>query len=407
MNCNDVAAILDSNRSAHMTAAERATVDVHLSTCEDCDAAWHGQTELMALRVPAMPATLLERALRAARVPPVAQPRHAFRPIAIGATLLAGAALASMTIVSLTDSPSAGIPPSAAGEPSAQVDAALVDAAPTAATPAATATPDLPTSVELVETSDADVIPLVRHNPQYPPRALEQGAEGYVQLEFDITAAGAVENVSVVKSDDAQFEQSAIDALSKWRYLPRLVAGKRVGRNGVQTIIRFALDGAKSPPAAPTPRQQEKIDAAIREGLAYSAGLEVALDRLAADDLRGVELQLDEMQAVYGAERLDLWNFYGYLYTVEGNYSRAIDAYETAVAVAMRSPYPTSGPYVSLATLYFARHQYDLALKTLLRPQQAFSGNPAGRSWRVSNEATALIERLRALGVTEETLLGR
>ena len=88
------------------------------------------------------------------------------------------------------------------------------------------------------------------------------------------------------------------------------------------------------------------------------------------------------MQAVYGAERLDVWNFYGYLYTVEGNYARAIDAYETAVAVALRSRFPTSGPYVPLANLYFARHQYDMALKTLLRPQQATNGAapPAARA---------------------------
>jgi TonB family protein len=352
-----------------------------------------------------MPATLLERALRAARVPPVAQPRRAFRPIAIGATLLAGAALASVAIVSLTDSPSAGIPPSTDGEPSAQVDEALVDAAaPTPANPAPVASPNLPTAVELIETSVADVIPLVRHNPQYPPRALEQRVTGYVQLQFDITAAGTVGNVSVVKSDDAQFEQSAIDALSKWRYLPRLAAGKRVRSDGIQTIIRFVLSDDKNPPA---PRSQEEIDAVMREQQEYSAGLEVALDRLAADDLRGVELQLDEMQAIYGAERVDLWNFYGYLYTVGGNYARAIDALETAVAVAMRSPYPTSGPYVRLANLYFARHQYDMALKTLLRPQQAMSTAPPGGSRLVGKEATALIERLRALGVTEETLIGR
>ncbi len=408
MHCNDVAAILDSHRSARLTAAERATVDEHCSTCEDCDAAWHAQMELAALRVPPMPATLLERALLAARVPPRAAPRRAWRSIAIGTALFAGAALASVTIVSLTRSPSAGIPPSAGGEPSAPVNDALADAAPATATPTASsaATPDLPTSIELVETS-GDMLPLVRHNPQYPQEALAERADGYVQLKFDINAAGAVENVSVVKSDDARFEQPAIDALSKWRYLPRLSAGKRVRAEGIHTIIRFVMEGDKDPPAPPTARQQEKLDATMRQQLAYSAGLEVALDRLATDDLRGVELQLDEMQAVYGAERLDLWNFYGYLYTVGGNYARAIDAYETAVAVAMRSQFPTQGPYVRLANLYFARHQYDMALKTLLRPQQVVSSAPAGGSRRVSDEATALIERLRALGVTEETLIGR
>jgi TonB family protein len=406
MNCTDVAAVLDSHRTARLTPAERTAVDDHCSACEDCDAAWHAHTELVALRVPAVPATLLERALRTARVPPRTAPRRAWPSIAVAAALLAGAALAGVTIVSLTRSLSAGIPPSTGGEPSAPVDEALVAAAAAPATSAAAATPELPTAVELIETSVGDVIPLVRHNPTYPPEALAEGVGANVQLQFDITAAGAVENVSVVKSDDPRFEQSAVDALSKWRYLPRLAAGKRVRHDGVHTIIRFQLTGDQKDPA-PTARQQEELEVAMRQQLAYSAGLELALDRLAADDLRGVELQLDEMQAVYGAERLDLWNFYGYLYTVEGNYARAIDAYETAVAVAMRSQFPTSGPYVRLANLYFARHQYDMALKTLLRPQQVVSTAPPGGSRRVSDEATALIERLRALGVTEETLIGR
>jgi hypothetical protein len=60
---------------------------------------------------------------------------------------------------------------------------------------------------------------------------------------------------------------------------------------------------------------------------------------------------------------------------------------------------------VPLANLYFARHQYDVALKTLLRPRQATNGAaPPGGSRLVGGEAEALIERLRALGVTEETL---
>jgi hypothetical protein len=46
-----------------------------------------------------------------------------------------------------------------------------------------------------------------------------------------------------------------------------------------------------------------------------------------------------------------------------------------------------------------------MALKTLLRPRQATNGTlPVGGSRLVSDEATALIEQLRALGVTEETL---
>jgi tetratricopeptide (TPR) repeat protein len=199
------------------------------------------------------------------------------------------------------------------------------------------------------------------------------------------------------------FEEAAAAALAQWRYLPRILAGKRVRHEGVHTIIRFQLVGEEN--ATPDPSQEAAREKAMREYREYGDGLVVALDRLAADDFRGVELQLDEMQALYGTERADLWNFYGYLYTLQGNYARAIDAYEQAVAVSLRAPYPTSGPVVPLAKLYFARHQYDMALKTLLRPQQASNGTlPAGGSRLVSDEATALIGELRALGVTEDTL---
>ena len=42
--------------------------------------------------------------------------------------------------------------------------------------------------------SDRDVIPLVRINPDYPPRALSRGLEGWVQVQFTITATGTVKD---------------------------------------------------------------------------------------------------------------------------------------------------------------------------------------------------------------------
>ena len=403
MSCNDVASILDTHSSAHLAPAERARIDDHLATCGDCASAWHAHSELLALPMPRVPDTLLERVLRGSHSAQRAERRSERLAVVIGSALLAGAALAAgVTIVSELRAP-ASAPvrvldaesqaPQRATAPEARLDQVE------AARPAEQNEP--PTSVELVETA-SDVLPLVRAAPDYPPNALAQGRAGHVQLRFDITPAGKVENISVVESSDAEFEEPAMRALGKWRYLPRIAAGRRVRHEGVHTIIRFVLDGGPAPANALSEEAQRE---AQREYAAYTAGLVTALDRLAADDLRGVELPLDEMQALYGSERVDLWNFYGYLYTVEGNYARAIDAYETAVGVALRSPYPTSGPYLPLAKLYFARHQYDMALKTLLRPQQATNGAaPPGGTRLAGTEAEALIERLRELGVTEETL---
>lgn len=404
MSCNDVASILDHHRSARLAPAERAEVDLHLAACADCAAAWHAHTELLALPIPRVPDTLLERVLRTAPAARRAERRSVRLPVVVGSALLAGAALAAgVTIVSGLRAPASAPAGTFDAEPHAPQTAAPPEARPEQAEAARPAAPsDLPTAVELVETP-ADVIPLVRAAPNYPPKALAEGRAGHVQLEFDVTASGTVENISVVESSDAEFEEPAMSALAEWRYLPRIVAGKRVRHEGVHTIIRFVLEGGDPPPA--NPQRDAALQKAQREYASYAAGLVTALDRLAADDLRGVELQLDEMQALFGSERVDLWNFYGYLYTVEGNYARAIEAYETAVALAGRSTPRGAGPYVPLAKLYFARHQYDMALKTLLKPQQSMEGAaPPGRAFRLSAEAEALIEQLRALGVTEETL---
>jgi TonB family protein len=402
MSCTDVAAVLDSHRMARLGPAERAQIDAHLATCPDCSAAWHAQADLAALRVPSVPATLLERALLASRLPQSAPARRTRTPIVVASVLLAGAAAAAMTYVSMTRQ-SLVSPPSSeveAAPASTSPDTTLAAAEPQAEPVLALTDEDTPTAVELVEVA-LGVQPIVRANPTYPPQALKDGLGGHVQLKFDVTAAGTVENITVVESSDPQFEQHAVQALAEWRYLPRIVAGKRVSSKGIHTIIRFALEADRGP--APPPPSEEQL-AAQRQWLAFYADLEIAMDRLAADDLRGVELQLDEMQALYGAERAELWNVYGYLYTVQGNYGRAIDAYERSVAIYEPTSNPASGPWVPLANLYFARHQYDIALKTLLRPQRAANTTLDPRATRLGNEGELLLARLRALGVTEETL---
>src|SRR5687768_1345370 len=126
MSCNDISSILDTHRSARLAPAERSRVDAHLAACMDCTAAWDAQSELLALRVPPVPATLLERALLASRLPQSATPRRARLPVVIGSVLLAGAAAAAVTIVSMTREQTAATVPPKAAEPS---DEPLVPAA--------------------------------------------------------------------------------------------------------------------------------------------------------------------------------------------------------------------------------------------------------------------------------------
>ncbi len=91
--------------------------------------------------------------------------------------------------------------------------------------------------------SDRDVIPLVRINPDYPPRALSRGLEGWVQVQFTITATGTVKDAIVVNAQPKNiFDDAALKAIARWRYNPKVDAGVAVERVGVQTIIRFQLE---------------------------------------------------------------------------------------------------------------------------------------------------------------------
>jgi TonB family protein len=400
MSCNDIASVLDTHRTARLAPAERAKIDAHLAACADCSAAWHAHSELLALRVPPVPTTLLERALLASRLPQSAPARRARMPLVVGSALLAGAAAAAVTMSVLREQPSPSVSSPAVEQTAAPATAKAAVDEPATQTDEARAAPqgDGVTSVELVETS-LTIAPLVRRPPDYPPDALRQRLGGDVQLKFDVTTAGFVENVSVVTSSDAQFEEPAIRALSTWRYLPRIEAGKRVAATGIHTIIRWEPPSDKDPPA--DQRQVDaKQEAYMREFVAFSNDLEIALDQLAADDLRGAELQLDQMQAIFGAGRPDLLGFYGYLFTVQGNYDRAIDAYEKAISAFPTPRLQRSGPWMPLANLYFARHQYDQALNTLVRQRALYE------TGRINNEGEnkALIAKLRALGVTHQSL---
>jgi protein TonB len=91
--------------------------------------------------------------------------------------------------------------------------------------------------------SDRDVIPLVRINPDYPPRALSRGLEGWVQVRFTITATGTVKDAVVVNAEPRNiFDDAALKAIARWRYNPKVESGVAVERVGVQTIIRFQLE---------------------------------------------------------------------------------------------------------------------------------------------------------------------
>jgi protein TonB len=89
---------------------------------------------------------------------------------------------------------------------------------------------------------DREPIPLVRVEPDYPPRALASETEGWVQVQFTISATGPVRDARVVAAEPrGVFDDAALKAIGRWRYSPKIEGGVQAERVGLQTIIRFQL----------------------------------------------------------------------------------------------------------------------------------------------------------------------
>lgn len=68
---------------------------------------------------------------------------------------------------------------------------------------------------------DTPPVPRSQLRPLYPPRARLHRIEGWVDLEFTVTAEGAVEAIRVMSSSpDEIFERSAVQAAARWSFTP-------------------------------------------------------------------------------------------------------------------------------------------------------------------------------------------
>ena len=88
----------------------------------------------------------------------------------------------------------------------------------------------------------ADTYPLRRAEPSYPSQALYAGIEGFVAIRFDVNEEGRVVDPEIIFSvPSGVFDESSLNAVSRWRYEPATVNGEPVRREGVETQFNFEL----------------------------------------------------------------------------------------------------------------------------------------------------------------------
>jgi len=124
------------------------------------------------------------------------------------------------------------IPPTNSNEPTAPVSYPN----PGPATPPSFSGPDF------FGHGDSTLVNIINAQPDYPISASQKGLEGYVVVQFDVTAAGAVENVIVVEKTSSIFNKSATKAAYRSRYKPRSIDGVPQKSFGLRKLFRFEME---------------------------------------------------------------------------------------------------------------------------------------------------------------------
>lgn len=86
-------------------------------------------------------------------------------------------------------------------------------------------------------------MPLYRVDPNYPPRAVKRGIEGYVLMNFTIDETGRPVQIEVVEANPRRmFEREAIRALRSWKYQPKIIDGQAMPQPGQRLRLEFKLN---------------------------------------------------------------------------------------------------------------------------------------------------------------------
>ncbi|MEZ5461306.1 energy transducer TonB [Dokdonella sp.] len=138
-------------------------------------------------------------------------------------------------------------PPTEEEVAAAEAAAAAASAAAAPPPPPVAAPPPAPTPAPAPppqpqgETRDVEVVTPVA--PTYPTQAARNREEGWVEVEFTVTADGTVENARVTASDPQRvFDREAVRSIERTKFTPRLENGVPVSST-VRRRIEFKLGG--------------------------------------------------------------------------------------------------------------------------------------------------------------------
>ena len=97
--------------------------------------------------------------------------------------------------------------------------------------------------MKVFDINSLDQRPIARFQPppQYPFEMRRAGVTGEVTVDFIVDSNGDVQNAYAVKSSQREFEQPAVQAVSKWKFKPGRKGGRNVNTH-MQVPIVFNLN---------------------------------------------------------------------------------------------------------------------------------------------------------------------
>jgi TonB family protein len=95
-------------------------------------------------------------------------------------------------------------------------------------------------ALESAKPMPASALKVVNYvKPVYPPRALDRGLEGWVDVEFTVQPDGTTSNVTVAAaSNETYFRREAVAAVEQWKFEPRVFMNRAIAQRSY-TRIRF------------------------------------------------------------------------------------------------------------------------------------------------------------------------
>ncbi len=94
---------------------------------------------------------------------------------------------------------------------------------------------------EAAAAASRQYLPIAKHAPDYPQRALDKGIEGSCTVSYSVNPQGRIENPRALEDCHPLFIRPSLTAAKSFRYQPRIVEGRAVTVPEVKNTFHYRI----------------------------------------------------------------------------------------------------------------------------------------------------------------------